>query len=191
MSQDAVRNPKYITHRFTSGDGTEITWDERQETVFTLGSDELSLFRDDISRMPDDAILNDVSGNGLPMGVKIPISQERLDVFLEFILTLIKFREQLSVTTTKHADDRLEEDRLNGEGHPDFRGWLSEDDIEHCVHSIHRIDSARLTIDKSKKRFNSPLALEIRGKRTDGAEGTLAIAFVEETQIKIITILRS
>lgn len=194
---DAVKNvPLYRTHEFTSADGTVYTWDERQETAMTLSPDELEALRDLISSLKDEIILNDKSGNGIPMGVPVPLSEEKLNVILDLILHVIKFKDALKIRITEHAAERLEQDMLNGPGHPDFRGWLSEEDIEHCVCTIHKVDSARLTVDKRTvdseiKRFNSPLALEVRGKRTDGTEGTLALALIEDTQIRIITLLKT
>lgn len=196
MESNAAEQPKYKAHSFESANGTIYRWNEHQEAALTLREHEITQLRESISQMPDQTILNDVSGNGVPMGVPIPISEERLSNFLEFIKVVISLREKLNIRVTEHAQERLEEDMLNGVDHPDFRGWMSGDEIHECVCNIHRVDGARLTIDKrslteEEKRFYSPIALEVRGKKPSGEEGTLALAFIEETQVRIITLLKS
>jgi hypothetical protein len=186
--------PEIKAHTFMSADGSTYRWDEAEESAIPLTENEITELRDSILQLSDTSIQNETSGNGVPMGVKIPLSRERLDQFLEVILHIIKFKEKLAVKISTHAADRLEEDMLNGTGHPDFRGWLSEGDIHHCVCNINQIDGARLTINRSTIkesliRFHSPIALEVVGQRPDGKQGTLAIAFIETHKIRIITIL--
>lgn len=191
MSDETV---KYRTHCFKSADGTSYFWDERQETALTLAEEDIVQLRASIEKMPDTVIQNVASGNGIPMGVPVSLTQDKLNDFLDFILNIIKFREKLNVRVTQHAADRLAEDQVLGDGHPDFRGWLSEDDIKHCVCTISHVNGARLTIDRGtlctdQISFNSPLALEVRGTKLDGKEGTLAIAFITVNRIRIITLL--
>lgn len=181
-------------HKFTSAAGSPYIWEEDRESIIPLEEDEITRLRETIINMADEHIRNEVSGNGIPMGVKIPLSQDRLKEFLKIILTIVKFKEKLSVKITDHAAKRLEEDMLSGYGDPESRGWLSEDDVHHCVFTINQVDGARLTINRStlkqpEVKFNTPIALEVMGKRPDGTQGTLALAFFERHKVRIITLL--
>lgn len=83
---------------------------------------------------------------------------------------------------------------LNGPTHTNFRGWLCEEDVHNCVHTISQVDGARLTLDKktlseAQIKFNSSIALEVIGTKLNGDEGTLVFAFVESDKIRLITLL--
>ncbi|PWK16493.1 hypothetical protein [Tumebacillus permanentifrigoris] len=178
-------------HSFVSADSTIYKWFERQETAMTLEEEEIIDLRQAIENMSDEAIQNDVSGNGMKMGVPVQLSRDRLDAFLEVVLNVIKFKK---IRLTSHALDRLQDDLVNGAEHPNFRGWLSEEDVHHCVCTINRVDGVRLTVNKAtinsaEVHFNQSLALEVRGQRPDGIEGTLALAIIESNRIRIITLL--
>ena len=167
---------------------------EGKEAAITLQEDEIDDLKSHILGLSDSVIQNQTSGNGIPMGVKIPISADRLNQFLSLILDLIKFKDKLAVQILPHAADRLAQDIINGPTHPDFRGWLSETDVHECVLTISQVNGVRLTIDRKtlndpQIKFNSSIALEVRGTKPDGTHGTLALAFIEETKIRIITLL--
>lgn len=181
-------------HQFTSADNTVYYWGPRAEAAITLDQSEIEDLRRHILGLPDEVIQNQESGNGIPMGVKIPLSGETLDKFLALILTIIKFKEKLPIHISEHAMLRLTDDMVTGPGHPDFRGWLSESDVDACVKTICQVDGARLTIDRRTLAsaaifFRSELALEIRGTKPDGTQGTLALAIVGSSSIRIITLL--
>lgn len=181
-------------HDFTSADGTKYVWEERQETSITLTKDEIDNLRDYIKVTSDQVLQNSISGNGQVMGVKIPLSEARLEVFTRFVLDVLLFKERLHIKLTDHATDRLTEDIINGSDHPNFRGWLSEEDVKECVLLVSAVDAGRLTINKStlgssEIKFNSVIALEVRGEKPSGEEGTLALAIIEERKIRIITLL--
>lgn len=188
-----ARKVSYATHRFYSKDGSVYTWKEKQQSELTLDENDIEALRASILSKTDNALQNDISGNGMPMGVKIPIAQEKLDSFLSFILNFLQMKEP-TIEISDHADDRLLDDIINGEEHIDFRGWLSNEDINQCVCSINKVTGARLTIDKRtlndpEIRFNSSIALQVIGTKADGESGTLAIAILETNKIYIITLL--
>lgn len=194
MESSASEIIQSTMHEFISADGTSYHWEKRKEAAITLEEDEINGLRSHILGLSDTVIQNQQSGNGIPMGVKIPISADRLDDFLNLIIGIIKFKDKFSVQILPHAADRLAQDIINGSSHPDFRGWLSETDVHECVLTISQVNGARLTIDRrtlhdSQIKFNSSIALEVRGTKPDGTHGTLALAFIEERKIRIITLL--
>jgi len=194
MERNAIVNTNLKRHTFVSADGTKYVWEEHEEASLTLEREEIEQLREYIQETTDRVLQNDTSGNGIPMGVKIPLSVERLEIFTEVVLSVIKLKEQLKIELSGHAEQRLEEDLINGEGHEEYRGWSSEEDVEQCVLSIEAVNSARLTINKRSLRsseitFNSKIALEVRGVKPSGEVGTLALAIIEEDKIRIITLL--
>lgn len=195
MDNSSAPKIKPNVHRFDSADGTVYVWEEKQViSEMFLETEEIEDLRNSIKLLPDHVIQNDVSGNGIKMGIQVPLSQDRLNKFLQIVLDVIKLKAQFKVELSGHAISRLEEDMLNGEGHPDFRGWLSEEDVHQCVATINQVEGARLTINKHtlkdpEIKFNSSFALEIRGVKPNGEEGTLALAVIEANKVRIITLL--
>jgi hypothetical protein len=194
MDSNASPSPGHQAHVFTSADGTRYVWYEEEEASLTLEKHEIDWLRDYITQTPDEVLQNDESGNGIPMGVKLNLSSERLQVFTDVILGVVRLRDNLRIHLTEHASTRLENDMLNGEEHEDYRGWESEEMVRHCVLSIEAVGSARLTVNKRTSTteeiaFNSKIALEVRGTKPDGTTGTLALAIVDDQKIRIITLL--
>lgn len=192
-SRKSINNQQ---HAFISADGTKYLWEERQETNtnISLTGDEIEGLRQHIKETTDEVLQNAESGNGKVMGVKIPLKEERLHFITNIIISVLKFKSELEIKLTEHATERLTEDVLNGIDHPKSRGWLSNEDVNECVFTINAVNSARLTIvkstlSKSEVKFNPRIALEVTGKKVNGVEGILALAFVEEKKIRIITLL--
>ena len=190
---ELAKKMNYRNHVFYSNDGNVYTWREKQQSELTLEESDIEALRASILSKSDKTIQNSVSGNGIPMGVKIPLSQEKLDNFLNIILNIISIKEPV-IEISDHANDRMIEDILNGENHPDFRGWISNEDINQCVCSINQVTGARLTIDKRtlndpEIKFNTSIALQVIGTKEDGQSGTLALAILEVNKIIIITLL--
>ncbi len=197
LEEDTVgeeREAYFQVHKFESADGTTYCWEENQETELTLTLEEIEELRQDIKRLPDDVIQNEVSGNGVLMGVKIPLSTERLDGFLNSIVNFIS--QKIKIRLTEHAKQRLKEDIAKGSDHLESRGWSSEEDVRHCVMSAKKVENARLTVNKNRVDdesvwFHCPISFAVTGTVPNGEERTLALAIVDtkERVIRIVTLL--
>ncbi|MFF2531515.1 hypothetical protein ACFVS2_21645 [Brevibacillus sp. NPDC058079] len=185
-----VNNPEI----FKSMEGTEYKWEREQEKIIVLSDDEVKLLHFKVNLMSDEEILNRVSGNGVPMGIPIKLSDDRLNEIKAKLVTVLK-DDELFIDVENHVLDRLVWDSLLEDGHPDKRGWETQEEIEECIYNVKKVHGIRLNVNhehpqntESLKHLHPHLALVISGRKKDGS-GRLVLVVLNKNQISVITIL--
>lgn len=75
---------------FVSNDGTQYIWNRDQEEVILLNDAETKMVSLKVSLMSDEEILNRTSGNGVPMGIPITLSKDRLIEIRDNLVQILK-----------------------------------------------------------------------------------------------------
>lgn len=120
--------------------------------------------------MSDEEILNTTSGNGVPMGIPIALSNDRLIELRDRLVAILM--KGPFIDFEKHVLERLVYDALLDDEHPDKRGWNNKEDVRDCVLSASRVTGVRLNVDHRHpenteriKHLHPNLALVISGKK--------------------------
>jgi hypothetical protein len=178
---------------FVSHEGTQYIWNRIQEEVVLLSDEEVKVVSFKVGLMSDSEILNRVSGNGVSMGIPIPLSKDRLIEIRDRLVTVLM--KGPFINFEQHVLERLVYDALLDEGHPDKRGWDNREDVRDCVLSAHKVTGVRLNVDHNHpentekvKHLHPNLALVISGNKKSG-EGRLVLVILNENTISVITIL--
>ncbi|KOR87797.1 hypothetical protein [Paenibacillus solani] len=178
---------------FISKEGTRYTWDRSKETFVQLTDLEVNLMRLKVMGMNDADILNRTSGNGIPMGIPITFSKERLISLRDKLLEILKAGPFIGFED--HALERIIEDSLLSDDDPNKRGWTSKEEAENCVMKAKKITGVRFNVDhrhpkntETEKFLHPHLGIVITGEKTTG-EGRMVLVVLTESTISVVTVL--
>jgi len=178
---------------FVSNDGTQYIWNRNQEEVVLLSDPEIKMVSIKVSLMSDEEILNRTSGNGIPMGIPIALSKNRLIEIRDRLVGILK--NGPFIDFEKHVLERLVYDALLDEGNPDKRGWNNREEVKDCVLTAQRVTGVRLNVDHHhrentdrQKHLHPNLALVISGEKNSG-QGRLVLVILNENTISVVTLL--
>ncbi|MEK5233472.1 hypothetical protein MHB42_17345 [Lysinibacillus sp. FSL K6-0232] len=178
---------------FVSNDGTQYIWNRDQEEVILLNDAETKMVSLKVSLMSDEEILNRTSGNGVPMGIPITLSKDRLIEIRDNLVQILK--KGPFIDFEKHVLERLVYDALLDDNHPEKRGWNNSEEVRECVLSASMVTGVRLNVDhhhpentEKVKHLHPNLALVISGSKGTG-KGRLVLVILNEQTISVITIL--
>lgn len=171
---------------FISSNNTQYIWERSREMIIQLSELEISLLKMKVKEMDDEEILNRQSGNGIPMGIPIKLSDTRLKDFFEILKRILIKRPSIGIEP--HTISRLLE-------YGSDRGWDDEEQIIKCIEGVNKVTGVRLNVNhanpnntKAVKHLHPNLALEIRGRKRNG-QGELILVVLSEKKISVITIL--
>lgn len=178
---------------FISMEGTKYKWNRFQETFVNLSDEEVKLLKLKVSLMSDFEIQNRQSGNGIVMGIPIVFSKERLKAIRDKLVEVLT--RGPFINFEEHAISRIVYDSLLPDGHPDKRGWISQQEAKECVMTARRVHGVRLNVDHEHpentdemKHLYPHLAIAISGLKTSG-EGRLVLIILTERTISVVTVL--
>ena len=174
-------------------EGTKYKWNRGQETFVQLSDEEIKLLKLKVSLMSDFDILNRESGNGVAMGIPIALSKERLRDIRDKLVGMLKTGPFIDFE--EHAIARIVYDSLLPDGHPEKRGWISQQEAKDCVMTARWVHGVRLNVDHEHsdntdkiKHLHPHLAIAISGQKT-GGEGRLVLVILTERTISVVTVL--
>lgn len=178
---------------FVSNDSTQYIWNSSQEEIILLSETEIKILSFKVGLMSDEEILNRTSGNGVSMGIPIPLSKDRLIEIRDRLVKVLK--KGPFINFEQHVIERLVYDSLLDDRHPDKRGWDNRDEIRNCVLTASKVTGVRLNVDHNHpennekvKHLHPNLALVIKGEKS-GSEGRLVLVILNKNTISVITIL--
>lgn len=178
---------------FVSNDGTQYIWNRDQEEVILLSDDETKMVSLKVSLMSDEEILNRTSGNGVPMGIPITLSKDRLIEIRDNLVQILK--KGPFIDFEKHVLERLVYDALLDDDHPEKRGWNNREEVRECVLSASMVTGVRLNVDhhhtkntEKVKHLHPNLALVISGSKDTGKR-RLVLVILNKQTISVITLL--
>ncbi|XID91485.1 hypothetical protein ACF3MZ_23670 [Paenibacillaceae bacterium WGS1546] len=163
------------------------------ETFVQLIDEEIKLLKLKVSLMSDFDILNRESGNGVAMGIPIVLSKERLKDIRDKLVGIL--RRGPFIDFEAHAVERIVYDSLLPDGHPEKRGWISQQEAKDCVMTANWVHGIRLNVNHEHpdnndkiKHLHPHLAIAISGQKASG-EGRLVLVILNERTISVVTVL--
>lgn len=181
---------------FFSRENTKYVWvNGNKDLIIILSPFIMKFLTFRIKLMSDIDILNTVSGNGIPMGIHLPVDDETI-ISTRISLQGIVRSASTAILLDSHAVSRLAQELIiarTGIGKP--RNWQNNNDVINCVKTITSIDELRLNVNhkhtsqtQQTKYLHDPIGIKAKGTKASG-NGTLVVCVTSPTTIVVITIL--